>query len=264
MNRLDALFSRKSANLLNVYFTAGFPNLDDTVPIIRNLAGAGADLIEVGMPYSDPMADGETIQQSSMRALRNGLTLDLLFAQLREARQHTGVPLILMGYFNQVMQYGPERFVRAAREAGVDGLILPDLPFAEYDEQFRELAEAADLRVTFLITPNTDTDRLREIGSLSSGFLYVVSSSSITGKSGAITDEQIAYFKRIADAGLAQPRLIGFGISDAESFRTACRYANGAIIGSAFIRALAEGDDVATTTREFVASILQPAPSPAA
>ncbi|WP_116124606.1 tryptophan synthase subunit alpha [Lewinella sp. IMCC34183] len=259
MNRLSALFDRKERDILNVYFTAGYPALDSTVPIIRNLAEAGADLIEVGMPYSDPMADGETIQQSSMRALQNGLTLDVLFRQLREARTHTEIPLVLMGYFNQVMQYGAERFVMACREAGVDGLILPDLPAYEYARDFRELAESAGLEVSFLITPMTTDDRIREIAASSSGFLYVVSSSSITGGSSEITDRQRAYFDRIAALDLPNPKLIGFGISDAATFRTACEYFNGAIIGSAFIRALAGQEErVGEATQEFVRDILEP------
>jgi tryptophan synthase alpha chain len=259
MNRLAKLFREKPRNLLNVYFTAGYPGLKSTVPIIRALDAAGADLIEIGMPYSDPMADGETIQQSSMRALENGMTLKLLFEQIDEARRHTEIPLILMGYFNQVMQYGAERFVTAAAGAGVDGLILPDLPAYEYERDFRRLAEEAGLQVSFLITPQTTDERIREIAATSTGFLYVVSSSSITGGSGGISDQQEAYFRRIAHLKLPNPKLIGFGISDAESFRRACRHFNGAIIGSAFIRALSgRGGEEAAVTQEFVTSILRP------
>ena len=258
MNRLTKLFQEKDRDLLNVYFTAGYPQLDSTVPVITSLAAAGADLIEVGVPYSDPMADGETIQLSSMQALRNGMKLDLLFEQLAAARRQTEVPMVMMGYFNQVMQYGAERFCQAAQAAGVDGLILPDLPVFEYQQEFRELAERYDLQVTFLITPQTSDERIRQIGELSTGFIYVVSSSSITGKSGEITEEQKAYFARIAALDLPQPKLIGFGISDAKSFRTACEFANGAIIGSAFIRALKDQADVEGTTRKFVAGILEP------
>ena len=258
MNRLTTLFTQKKADLLNVYFTAGYPKLDDTGTIIKSLAAAGVDLIEVGMPYSDPMADGETIQKSSIQALKNGMTLDTLFTQLTEVRQHTQVPLVLMGYYNQVMQYGPERFVAAAKKAGVDGLILPDLPVFEYEQEFRAIAEAHDIQVTFLVTPQTSDDRIRKIGELSTGFIYVVSSSSITGKSGEITQEQKDYFAGIAKMGLKQPKLIGFGISDAQSFRTACEFANGAIIGSAFIRALKGQDDVAKATTSFVDGILKP------
>ena len=259
MNRLNQLFRTRDRALLNVYFTAGFPTLESTVPIIRALDDAGADLIELGMPYSDPMADGETIQQSGMKALRNGMTVAKLFEQVREARRHTEIPLVLMGYYNQVMQYGVERFVREAKGAGVDGLILPDLPVAEYDEQLRELAEEHDLQVTFLITPQTSDERIAQVGKLSTGFVYVVSSASITGKSGEITAEQEAYFARINSLGLKQPKLIGFGISDAKSFRTACEYADGAIIGSAFIRAIEGQEDRLTeAVTEFVEGILEP------
>jgi tryptophan synthase alpha chain len=258
MNRLSKLFKAKDKDLLNVYFTAGYPELNSTETIIRSLADAGADLIEVGVPYSDPMADGETIQKSSMKALQNGMTLDTLFAQLSSARTYTEVPLVLMGYFNQVMQYGPDLFCKAAQEAGVDGLILPDLPVFEYEQEFRAIAEKYDLQVTFLITPQTTDDRIKKIGALSTGFIYVVSSSSITGSSSGISAEQKAYFARIAALDLPQPRLIGFGISDAESFRTACEYANGAIIGSAFIRALAGKQDVAEATASFVNGVLEP------
>lgn len=258
MNRLTHLFRRKDRDLLNVYFTAGYPTLHDTGPVIRSLAAAGADLIEVGMPYSDPMADGQTIQRSSMQALQNGMTLEVLLEQLTDVRQQTQVPLVLMGYYNQVMQYGPERFVAAAKAAGVDGLILPDLPVFEYEQEFRAIAERHDVQVTFLITPQTSEERIKAIGQLSTGFLYVVSSSSITGKSGEITREQKDYFARIQAMDLPQPKLIGFGISDAASFRTACEFANGAIIGSAFIRALGGQRDVTAATTAFVESILEP------
>ncbi len=259
MNRLSKLFAEKHRDILNIYFTAGYPALDSTVPIIRNLSEAGADLIEVGIPYSDPMADGETIQQSSMRALQNGITLSTLFAQLTEARQYTQVPMVLMGYYNQVMQYGPQRFVEAASRAGVDGLILPDLPAYEYERDFREIAEQAGLQVSFLVTPQTSDERIREIAASSSGFLYIVSSSSITGGSSQISDRQRAYFDRIDGLQLPNPKLIGFGISDADTFRTACEYFNGAIIGSAFIRALKDQEDrVGEATRDFVRGILEP------
>lgn len=260
MNRLTQLFQRKDRGILNIYFTAGYPRLDSTVPIIRHLARAGADLVEVGMPYSDPMADGETIQQSSMQALENGMRLTLLFEQITEARRHTEVPLVLMGYYNQVMQYGPDRFVAAAAAAGVDGLILPDLPAFEFARDFRRLVEGAGLQVSFLVTPQTSDARIREIAGAGEGFIYVVSSSSITGGSAAISDRQRVYFDRIAGLDIPNPKLIGFGISDAASFRDACSYFNGAIIGSAFIRHLAgQGDRVGEATEAFVRGILLPA-----
>jgi tryptophan synthase alpha chain len=256
LNRLDQLFQTKSENILNVYFTAGYPQLGDTVTIIKELAAAGADLIEIGMPFSDPMADGETIQKSSMHALKNGMTLKLLFEQIREVRKHTQVPLVLMGYFNQLMQYGEQRFIDDCQSAGVDGLILPDLPVYEYEHDYRAMIEGADLRMSFLITPQTTDDRIEAIGKAGNGFIYVVSSSSITGTTSGISDAQIAYFEKINNSSLQQPKLIGFGISDSESFNTACRYANGAIIGSAFIRALGKGGDVKSVCHDFVKGII--------
>ncbi len=255
MNRLSSLFARKKAGILNVYFTAGYPALNDTLPVITGLAAGGADLIEIGMPYSDPMADGPTIQNSGMQALANGMTLKLLFEQIREARRQTDVPLVLMGYYNQLLQYGPERFITDAAAAGVDGLILPDLPLREYERDYKESVEAAGLQFTFLITPHTTAERIRAIDGASEGFIYVVSSSAITGNSREISPQQIAYFERIAALNLASPRLIGFGISDRVSFETACRYAQGAIIGSAFIRSLNGVEDVAAASQRFVKTI---------
>ncbi len=253
MNRLDQLFANRPSDILNIYFTAGYPALDDTGRIIRALDAAGVDLIEVGMPYSDPLADGPTIQQSGQVALQNGMTLPLLFEQLREVRRHTDIPLVLMGYFNPVMQYGVERFVRDCVDTGIDGLILPDLPLYEYATYYRDMIEAAGLNISFLITPQTSEERIREIDEWTRGFLYMVSNSSITGAKSGITDRQIAYFERIAAMQLQHPRLIGFGISDNETFRTACRYANGAIIGSAYIKALGSGlGTVEEVTERFV------------
>lgn len=255
MNRIQQLFQRKSADILNIYFTAGYPERDSTVPIVLSLAEAGVDLIELGMPYSDPLADGPTIQASGMRALKNGMTLPLLFEQIKAARQHTEVPMVLMGYFNQVMQYGEERFVQDCVEAGVDGLILPDLPLYEYESQYRPMIEEAGLSISFLITPQTSEERIRLVDELSRGFIYMVSNAAITGAKKEISPAQIAYFERIAAMELQNPRLIGFGISSHETFATACRYAQGAIIGSAFIKALGESKVVDEVTRDFVSMI---------
>lgn len=256
MNRLERLFSRKRANILNVYFTAGYPKLHDTEHIIRALDDAGADLIEVGMPYSDPLADGPTIQESGQVAIRNGMNVPLLFEQIRAARKHTDIPIVLMGYFNPVMQYGEQRFFEECAAAGVDGLILPDLPVYEYEHFYQEQIAQAGLQMSFLITPQTEEARIRKISALSTGFIYMVSNSAITGAQTGISKEQLAYFERIQAMRLPQPRLIGFGISSQETFDTACRYADGAIIGSAFIRALGKGEDVRHTTHEFVGSII--------
>ncbi|MEL7118155.1 MAG: tryptophan synthase subunit alpha [Bacteroidota bacterium] len=252
MNRIKKLFEDKKEDVLNIYFTAGYPDLEKTPEIIKALADAGVDLIEVGMPYSDPLADGPTIQESGMVALQNGMTLDTLFAQIKAARKQTEVPMVMMGYYNQVMQYGEKRFIEACSESGIDGLILPDLPLFEYETYFKELLEQTDITISFLITPQTTEDRIKKVDELTEGFVYMVSNSSITGAKKEISQAQIDYFNRINSMELRNPRLIGFGISNNETFTTACSYANGAIIGSAFIRALKDSENVAETTKEFV------------
>ncbi|MEM1323261.1 MAG: tryptophan synthase subunit alpha [Bacteroidota bacterium] len=255
MNRIQALFNRKKNDVLNIYFTAGYPQLEDTTSIIQSLDKAGVDLIEVGMPYSDPLADGPTIQQSGQQALENGMTLELLFEQIAEVRQHSEVPLVMMGYFNQLMQYGETAFLRRCSQIGVDGLILPDLPLEVYEEQYQSLFEELGLNMTFLITPQTSEARIRKVDELSRGFIYMVSNSSITGAKSGISPQQIDYFERINQMNLHNPRLIGFGISNHETFRTACDYAQGAVIGSAFIKALARGTSVEQSCQDFVEMI---------
>jgi len=255
MNRLQILFDQKKKDLLNIYFTAGYPKLEATEKLIVSLDKAGADMVEVGMPYSDPLADGPTIQESGQVALANGMKLDLLFEQLERARAETEIPVILMGYFNQLMQYGVERFLRRCKAVGVDGLILPDLPMEIYEEDYQALFEELDLYIIFLITPQTPEARIRKVDSLSKGFIYMVSNSSITGAKSGISEQQLGYFTRVEKMALQNPRLIGFGISDNETFQTACQYAAGAIIGSAFIKALKDSADVEKTTFEFVSRI---------
>ena len=234
MNRIEQLFQNKNRDILNIYFTAGYPNLADTEPIILHLAQAGVDLIEIGMPYSDPLADGPTIQESSQVALKNGMELDVLFSQIESVRPKTDIPLILMGYFNQVMQYGEQRFFEKCKSVGIDGLILPDLPMYEYEHFYKKYFEALDLGISFLITPQTSEARILKIDQLTRGFIYMVSSAAITGAKKGISNEQVAYFNKINELSIEQPRLIGFGISDHETYSTACKYSNGAIIGSAF------------------------------
>lgn len=238
-NRIDHLTRNKKKNILSVYFTAGYPKLQDTVPIIGMLEKNGVDLIEIGMPFSDPTADGPTIQHSSDVALKNGMSISVLFEQLAGIRNRVQIPLVLMGYFNPVLQYGIERFCIQCRETGIDGLIIPDLPPDEYFREYRPFFEANGLHNIMLITPQTSPERILEIDGRSTGFIYMVSSSSVTGAGKKVEDFRLDYFTRVNDLNLNNPRLIGFGISDRATFDNACRYASGAIIGSAFVKALA-------------------------
>lgn len=258
MNRITQLFSESNSRLLNVYFTAGFPKINDTRLIIRTLAQAGADLIEIGMPYSDPIADGETIQQSNQAALDNGMTITLLFEQLAGFRAEVSVPVLLMGYVNPVLQFGVERFCAKCQEVGVDGLILPDIPVEVYQDEFKPIFERYGLLNTFLITPQTTPERIRMIDTASEGFVYMVSSASTTGGKTAITTDQETYFKRIETMNLRNPRLIGFGISDNASFERACAYASGAIIGSAFIKTIENSENLEADILTFVRNIKNP------
>ncbi|AIZ63665.1 tryptophan synthase alpha chain [Hymenobacter sp. DG25B] len=259
MNRIKNVFDKKQKGLLNIYFTAGYPTLDSTVPLLTALTTAGADLIEIGMPFSDPLADGPVIQQSSSVALKNGMNLRVLFRQLADIRSHVpDTPILLMGYLNPVMQFGVENFCREAAAVGVDGIILPDLPLDDYVAEYQEIFQRYNMRPVFLITPQTAPERIRRIDDLTDSFLYLVSGPGTTG--GANTQAegvQDAYFQRIEDMKLRNPRLIGFGIGDKASFQNACRYAEGAIIGSALIRALDDTDDAPAAASRFVQSVLQ-------
>ncbi|MEW6470373.1 MAG: tryptophan synthase subunit alpha [Bacteroidota bacterium] len=251
MNAITALFDRKKDNVLSVFFTAGFPALEDTAAILDQLERSGADMIEIGMPFSDPLADGPVIQHSSEVALRNGMSIRYLFSQLAKVkRSKPGVPLILMGYLNPVLRYGVEDFCRDAASAGISGLILPDLPLEEYLSGYQPVFDRYGLKNIFLITPQTTGERIRRIDEVSDAFIYIVSSAGTTGVRNGIEGEKEDYFKRIRDMGLRNPRLIGFGISDNKSFRKACEYAHGAIIGSAFIRALQDKVPVAEFIKE--------------
>lgn len=254
-NRINKLFQEKKERILSVYFTAGYPNLEDTVPIIQELIKNGVDLIEIGMPFSDPVADGPVIQHSSLVALQNGMSIRKLFEQLKDIRQTVGIPLILMGYINPILQFGVEAFCQKCAEIGIDGLIIPDLPLDVYEEEYKVIFEANKLHNIFLITPQTSEERLRVIDNLSSGFIYMVSSNSTTGGKSSVTDFQNRYFERINSLGLKNPRMIGFGISNAETFVNACRYASGAIIGSAFVNSLSIELPLPDKVSQFVNSI---------
>ena len=255
MNRIDELFKNKQQRILNVYCTAGFPKLNSTAGVLASLQQHGADLIEIGMPYSDPLADGPVIQQSNMVALENGMSMHVLFDQLKDIRNTIHLPIILMGYMNPILQYGLEKFCESAAAVGVDGVILPDLPMYEFETEYRELFDRHNLRFIFLVTPETSEERVRKIDGLCSGFLYAVSSSSTTGNNKAIAD-QAMYFKKLKEMKLNNPILVGFGIKDSATFRSACQYTNGAIIGSAYIKALANSTDIDLTTKEFLNEVL--------
>jgi len=255
MNRIDRLFKEKQENILSVYFTAGYPLLDSTTSIIRALTDAGADMVEIGIPFSDPMADGPVIQRSDETSLQNGMTLKHLFRQLSKVRNEVEIPLILMGYLNPVIQFGVENFCRKCMETGIDGVILPDLPPAVYLEEYIPLFERYNLYNILLISPQSDDDRIRAIDRISRGFIYMVSSSSVTGAKGNLSDEQLSYFKRVRGLNLNNPVLIGFGISNRETFKNACEYAAGGIIGSAFVTMLGQEGNIVDKVYQFVEGI---------
>ena len=241
MNRLEHKFQNKSNNLLAIYFTAGYPSPEGTRQTILDLNAAGADIVEIGMPFSDPLADGPTIQASSKAALENGMSLEKLFTQLEGIRSETDIPLVLMGYLNPVLQFGMERFCQKCLEVGVDGVILPDLPLAFFEKIYRPFFEKYDLCPVFLVTPQTSDERIRQLDAASRGFLYAVSTASTTGGAGGFGEMQTAYFQRLAGLKLKNPVMVGFGISGHAAFETVCSYLNGGVVGSAFIRAQEAG-----------------------
>lgn len=243
MNRINQLFEKKRENILSVYFTAGFPKLEDTIPTIEILQSSGVDLIEIGVPFSDPMADGIVIQESSHEALRNGMSIRTLFNQLTNIRDNVSIPLIMMGYLNPIMQFGFETFCTECARVGVDGMIIPDLPMADYLNKYNAIAEKHKLEFIFLITPETSDERIRLIDSHTNGFIYMVSSAATTGTQSSF-DNKVEYFNRINSMNLKNPRLIGFGISNKATVDMVNKYSSGAIIGSAFIKALQETRDV--------------------
>jgi len=256
MNRLQKKFQDKKENLLTVYFTAGYPELNDTTTIIKELEASGVDIIEVGMPFSDPVADGPTIQVSNLKALQNGMSIKKLFEQLKVIKNEVTVPILLMGYINPIWKYGMENFMSSCEECGISGLILPDIPLDEYLTDFQPLYEKYHLSNVFLITPQTSDERIKAYDAASNGFIYMVSSASTTGADKTVDEEkQVAYFNRVKNLNLNSPTQIGFNIKDKVSFDRACSYANGGIIGSAFIKKLGEEGDLKTKVREFVQSI---------
>lgn len=254
MNLIYNILKEKSSNNLSIYFTAGFPGLHDTTKVIQELSNARVDFIEVGLPYSDPLADGPTIQKSSHKALQNGINLDIVFDQLLQIKKTNKTPLVLMGYLNQLLKYGEEKFCQNVVDCGIDTLILPDLPMVEYENHYQSLFDSYGINNVFLITPQTTDERILKIDSYTKSFIYMVASSAITGAKGEISEEQIAYFKRIKSMNLKSKLIIGFGISDHQTFSKACEFANGAIIGSAFIEHIEKkGID---KIDEFIGSII--------
>ena len=254
MNRIKNLFQKKASNILNVYCTAGYPDLNSTIEVMKALQENGADIVELGMPYSDPLADGTVIQESSSIALANGMTIKRLFEQLKDFRKNINIPVVLMGYMNPVLQYGFEKFCADAAAVGVDGLILPDLPEYEFEAEYGTIIKKYDLDFIFLVTPETSEQRIKKLDELSTGFLYAVSSSSTTGSNKNLTDVK-AYLQKLKELKLKNPVLVGFGIKDKNSFQIACAHANGAIIGTAYIKALAGAGKLADITRKFLESV---------
>lgn len=254
-NRITELFQKKDKNILSVFYTAGFPKKADTVVIAKYLQEAGADMIEIGIPFSDPVADGPVIQESNKVSLEQGMTVANLLKQVKEIRKEVELPIVLMGYLNPVMQFGVDRFCREASEAGVDGLILPDLPLEEFKKEYQAVCEKYNLSVTFLVAPSTSEHRLREIDELSSGFIYAVSASSTTGAKNDFSEDQISYFKKLSEMKFTNPFLIGFGISTHQTFSKAARYSSGAIVGSAFISLLKSSTDFRKDITDFVGEL---------
>jgi len=255
MNRLAQLFNnKKDKDILSIYFTAGYPHLNSTLDIAEALEKAGADFLEIGFPYSDPLADGPVIQHSSQIALQNGMTLEVLFEQLKDLRKRVSIPVYLMGYFNTLFQYGVERFCKSCAEVGVDGVIVPDLPMYEYEELYEDIFKNNGVSNVFLVSPQTTDERIRKIDSLSTDFIYLLSSSSTTGTDLKVSDERLGYFQRIKALNLKNRVVIGFGISNHDNFKQAAGAADAAIIGSAFVRKL-EGDDYLECIPEFIRSI---------
>lgn len=257
MNNIQTLFQNKQKNILSIYFTAGHPTLESVVPIITELENQGVDMIEIGIPFSDPLADGPVIQLSSQKALANGMTLKKLIADLKDIRNNCKIPLLLMGYFNTVLQYGVEKFCKDISTIGIDGVILPDMPLEVYEEQYKSLFEKYDINAVFLISPNTSESRIRKTESLSKGFIYAVSTASTTGAKTGFSKENEAYFKRLQDMNLSVPVVVGFGISNITTFKQVCKYNSGGIIGSAFVKAIENTKDIKKTIGSFIKQFIE-------
>lgn len=255
MNRIDKLFEKEKNGVLSVYFTAGFPNLNDTVPVIQSLEKNGVKLIEIGIPFSDPMADGPVIQASGSKALENGMSLRILFNQLSTVRDSVQIPLVLMGYLNPIMQFGFDNFCAEAKRCGIDGVIIPDLPFEDYLENYKSIAEAHNVHIIMLITPETSDERIRLIDNHTGGFIYMVSTASVTGAKSSFGDENLAYFQRVNAMQLKNPRMIGFGISNKTTFDAACNNASGAIIGSKFVSLLQSEETIDGAVGKLIEAI---------
>lgn len=255
MNRIDRLFRDKPGEILSVYITAGYPELYDTVPLLQLLQEHGVDMVEIGIPFSDPLADGPVIQQSSHTALQNGMNLSLLFRQLTDIRVTVHIPLLLMGYLNPVLRMGMETFLQQCHETGMDGVIIPDLPPDEYEADYLDSFRQYGIHHALLITPHTSEERIRKIARLSGGFLYMVADASTTGARSSVGQHQVEYFERIGKMRLPLPGLIGFGISSHDTFMTACKHARGAIIGSAFIQALGGEGKLEVKVRTFIKEV---------
>lgn len=252
MNRINQLFSSKTRDILSIYFCAGHPTLDSVVNIITTLQKNSVDMIEIGIPFSDPMADGPVIQNAATKALRNGMSLENLFSQLKDIIKEVNIPLVLMGYLNPIMQYGFEKFCASCKETGIDGMIIPDLPFNEYMENYKKIAESYDVRVIMLITPETSEERIRLIDTNTNGFIYMVSSAAITGAQKDFDSKKRDYFKKINAMGLLNPRMVGFGISNKQTFDAACENASGGIIGSKFVSLMEEEQDAEKAIKKLL------------
>ncbi len=255
MNTIDKLFAEKQSDILSIYYPAGYPNIDDTMPILRELQSQGVDMVELGIPFSDPMADGVVIQNAATKALKNGISLKKLFSQIENMRSEIHIPVILMGYLNPIMHFGFEAFCQECKRTGVDGVIIPDLPFQDYIDDYKIIADKYDLKMIMFISPETSEERIRLVDEHSSGFIYMVSSAGTTGAKTDFEAGQKDYFKRINDMNLKNPRMIGFGISNQETYKAATANANGAIIGSHFVKILGTEGSIKDKVKQLVESI---------